>query len=247
MIRVVTLVLASSLLSCAYAAQDESVSGTYRLQVSDQARSLAHVLGQPAPDGALILGADHVFEIVYRTVNESTHRFGRYWVDNDQIELRFRNRNQDLEGTIHNGAVVLGGVEYRSDYWRPSPVTSVQRAVFSPDPNPPKLILVVAPPVLAPAPVVAPFDAVGSWSVRNHGIEDATSVMKFDKTGNFSFSGHGARSQGHYTVHDGVITLVWTQIDDDLVEEGTVKKDVPICGDAMGFDIDTYHYERCSK
>jgi hypothetical protein len=103
----------------------------------------------------------------------------------------------------------------------------------------------VQPAPVAP-PVVIPFDAVGSWSVRNHGTEDKSSIMTFDKDGNFSFKGHGAKSRGHYKVHDGVITLVWLQIDDDLVEEGTVKKDFPIGADGASFDIDTYHYERCS-
>lgn len=238
---VVTLVVASSLVGSAYAGQDDSVSGTYHLQLSNEARSLAHIMGQPAPEGTLVLGPDHVFEMVYRTVNGASHRFGRYWVDDDRISLRFRNRTQNLEGTIRNGNIRLGGVEYRSDYWKPSipPV-----AVFSPDPNPPRLIVVTTPPSCPPAPV---FDAVGSWSVRNHGVEDASSTMKFDRNGCFHFSGHGAKSEGRYCVHDGVITLTWTKIDDDPVEEGAVKKDVPICPDGCGFDIDTYHYERCSR
>ncbi len=241
--RVVMLLMASSVTVAAYARQEDDIAGTYRLRVSDDARSLAHVMGQPAPEGALILGSDHVFELVYRTVSQSSHRFGRYSVEGSTLSLRFKNRSQNLEGRIQDGAVLLAGVEYRGEHWRPSTHASEPRAVFSPDPNPPRL---VAPTPVAPA--VAPlFDAIGSWSVRNHGVEDATSTMTFDRDGNFSFSGHGAKSRGHYKVHDGVITLTWTQIDDDAVEEGTVKKDVPICADGCGFNIDTYHYERCSK
>jgi hypothetical protein len=230
--------------------QEDFVSGTYRLKVSDDVASIAQTMGQPAPDGSLLLGPNHGFELIYRTVAESSHRFGTYYVDGNDITFRFRNRMREFHGTIRGGSIYMNGLEYRRPGWNPPvstpalPVTP--SAVFSPDPHPP--VLYSAPAVPAPPPVVVPpFNPVGTWTVHANGVEDAASRMSFDRDGNFTFSGKGARSKGHYTVHDEVISLVWTQIDDDPVDEGTVKKDFPICADHLGFNIDTYHYERCSK
>ena len=237
--RIITLAILSTCSGLAFGQGPNFVPGTYHLKISDQARTVARTMGEPMPEGSLLLGRDHAFEMVYRTGTESSRRFGTYFVDGPNIALRFRNRDHQVFGTVQAGSVLINGLEYRRDGWTPpAPV-----AVFSPDPHPP--VVYVAVPTLAPA--IPSFDPIGTWSVRNHGLEDISSKIIFDRSGNFSFSGHGAKSCGHYQLHDSCITLVWTKIDDDAVEEGTVKKDVPICANRCGFDIDSYHYERCTQ
>jgi hypothetical protein len=79
---------------------------------------------------------------------------------------------------------------------------------------------------------------VGKWRVAKI---DACLEMLEDKT--FKFRSSGATSAGKYKVDGGVITLIWTSVDGQAVEEGTMHKKL-IVDDEGTFWIDTYHYKK---
>lgn len=94
---------------------------------------------------------------------------------------------------------------------------------------------------------VAPQDPCGTWTVRRNGLEDRSMRMELKKDGTFRFVMTGATSEGTWTIVDGAVALVWTKIDGDAVEAGTVHKNIPIDEEGVSIQIDTYRYERSSN
>jgi hypothetical protein len=91
-----------------------------------------------------------------------------------------------------------------------------------------------------------PAELKGLWTVRQNGQEQKGLKMDLKGDGKFKFSMAGATSEGTWSVVEGKLVLVWTKIDGDEVEPGTVRKEVPVSEDRGWFKIDTYRYERAS-
>lgn len=123
------------------------------------------------------------------------------------------------------------------------PVPLVPPAVFVP-----ALVAPVVPPAMKPARVslLKADDCCGAWTVRRNGLEDKGLRMELKRDGTFRFAMTGATSEGTWTVENGEVVLVWTKIDGDVVEPGTVRKSIPLADDASAFQIDTYRYERAT-
>ena len=92
----------------------------------------------------------------------------------------------------------------------------------------------------------APIDLKGLWTVHRNGLEEKGLKMDLKGDGKFKFSMAGATSEGTWSVVDSKLLLVWTKIDGEDVEAGTVRKEVPLSEDGNSFKIDTYRYERAS-
>ena len=54
-------------------------------------------------------------------------------------------------------------------------------------------------------------------------------------------------SEGTWSIKDGAIELVWTKVDGEDVEPGTMHKTLWVSDDGASFKIDTYVYERASN
>jgi hypothetical protein len=242
------IVFAASIAATA-TASDGDVVGVYRLRVSPEAKSMARMVGRAEPEGSLKLAPDHTFTLSTSTIDSIVIRGGRYYIDGETVTLSFRNHRHLVSGLFRGGRVVLEGLIYERNFADELPIAPpTQRAVWSPDPNPRPLAPAFKPDVLAtPGTLPADFSIVGEWTVRKNGTEIPSIRMVFDGDGNFTFKGMGAKSMGKYQVHDCCVTLTWTQVDDDQVEFGTMKKDVPISPDGGSFLIDVYRYERCNK
>lgn len=91
------------------------------------------------------------------------------------------------------------------------------------------------------------FSPAGSWTVWRDGKEDRSIRLTFTKDGNFVFKCSGAKSSGRYEMLDDRIVLIYTKIDEDQVEPGTMKKEIRLGADGMSFDIDVYHYCKASS
>jgi hypothetical protein len=89
-------------------------------------------------------------------------------------------------------------------------------------------------------------DLKGLWTVRRNGLEEKGLRMDLKSDGKFKFSMAGATSEGTWSVADGKLVLVWSKIDDEAVEPGTVRKEIPVSDDGASFKIDTYRYERAT-
>lgn len=89
-------------------------------------------------------------------------------------------------------------------------------------------------------------DLKGLWTVRRNGLEEKGLRMDLKADGKFRFSMAGATSEGTWSVVDGKLVLVWSKIDDETVEPGTVRKEIAVSDDGSFFKIDTYRYERAT-
>ncbi|RYG25330.1 hypothetical protein EON82_07565 [bacterium] len=89
-----------------------------------------------------------------------------------------------------------------------------------------------------------PVELKGLWTVRQNGQEQKGLKMDLKADGKFKFSMAGATSEGTWSVVDGKLLLVWSKIDGEDVEPGTVRKEIPLSEDGGWFKIDTYRYER---
>ena len=92
----------------------------------------------------------------------------------------------------------------------------------------------------------APMDLKGLWTVHRNGLEEKGLKMDLKADGKFKFSMAGATSEGTWSVIDAKLLLVWSKIDGEDVEAGTVHKEILVSEDGASFKIDTYRYERAS-
>jgi hypothetical protein len=88
---------------------------------------------------------------------------------------------------------------------------------------------------------VASFDVNGTWNVRNGDRVDRSIKMVFKENRTFEFNGMAASSKGRYELEGDKLTLIWTHVDGDAVEAGTMRKVLYLREDGSFF-IDTYRY-----
>ncbi len=86
------------------------------------------------------------------------------------------------------------------------------------------------------------YSVEGTWTLHRGDREDGSIRFVFHKDGRFVFSGPGYGSAGHYESNGSSITLIWSEVDGEKVEEGTMRKTLFLNAD--GFAIDTYHYAK---
>jgi len=86
------------------------------------------------------------------------------------------------------------------------------------------------------------FSVEGSWTLQRGDSEEKSIRFEFRKNGTFVFSGPGYGSAGKYTCDGGSFTLIWTEVDGEKVEEGSMRKTIQLGPD--GFQVDTYRYAR---
>ncbi len=80
-------------------------------------------------------------------------------------------------------------------------------------------------------------DVVGTWNVRN----DKSTRMVFKANKTFEFACVGATSRGKYELDGDKLTLIWTEVDGEAVEFGSMRKTIALREDGS-FSIDTYRY-----
>ncbi len=86
------------------------------------------------------------------------------------------------------------------------------------------------------------YSVEGTWTLHRDGLDDGSVKFQFKKDGTFVFTGPGYGSAGKYSCDGGSFTLIWTEVDGEKVEEGSMKKTIYLGAD--GFQVDTYHYCR---
>ncbi len=185
----------------------EPCAGLYRLQVSQESRSLAKLSGKPEPSSTLKLAPDHTFLLESQLGDAPTKKTGKYSVENGTVNLSLAE-NEALQAKLGDNALTLGGLTYVR---------------------------------------VAQTSLLGCWTVHKNGLEDKSIRITFNKDGTFLFSAWNASSSGKYELTDGHLVLLWTKIDDDKVELGSIKKDINLGVDGTSFNIDTFRYERKSE
>jgi hypothetical protein len=91
----------------------------------------------------------------------------------------------------------------------------------------------------------AKISIAGLWTVHSDGVENKNIKIRFGKDDTFTFNCIGAKSEGTYKVHDGVITLVYKKVDGNAVDF-EMKKNLPLSADGASFQVDRYRYEKAS-
>src|SRR5579862_3281099 len=89
----------------------------------------------------------------------------------------------------------------------------------------------------------ASVDIVGSWNVHNGERIDKSIKMIFRENHTFEFDGMAASSKGRYEVDGDKLTLIWTEVDGQAVEAGSMRKALFLRDDGCFF-IDNYRYVR---
>ncbi|MEQ1934642.1 MAG: hypothetical protein ABL962_12330, partial [Fimbriimonadaceae bacterium] len=85
------------------------------------------------------------------------------------------------------------------------------------------------------------LDLVGKWVLNRSGNFEPAINVAFAKDGTFAFQCSNATSKGKYLLEGKAITLVWTEVDGDKVELGSMKKSILINDDGS-FSIDQFRY-----
>lgn len=88
---------------------------------------------------------------------------------------------------------------------------------------------------------------VGTWTLRNGDAPRTDIKMFFRPNGTFAFVGPNWRSAGTFRVADHKLSLVWTSVDGEEVDPGTVKKDYAMADDDSSFTIDKYTYYKLQR
>ncbi|MEQ1822929.1 MAG: hypothetical protein ABL949_10475 [Fimbriimonadaceae bacterium] len=85
------------------------------------------------------------------------------------------------------------------------------------------------------------FNLLGKWVLDRGGNLDISISVNFAKDGTFSFRCSNATSKGKYLVEGRTVTLLWTEVDGEKIELGTMKKTLTLT-DGGSFKIDQFHY-----
>lgn len=85
------------------------------------------------------------------------------------------------------------------------------------------------------------FDVVGTWHVRSGSDLNKSIKMVFKSNRTFEFAGMAATSKGRFEIEGDRMTLIWTEVDGEAVEPGSMRKTVLLREDGT-FNIDTYRY-----
>lgn len=89
---------------------------------------------------------------------------------------------------------------------------------------------------------VGTANVLGTWNVKSGNFLDRSISMTFKDNHTFEFAGMTATSKGRYEIEGDRLTLIWTEVDGEAVEVGTMRKTISVRED--GFSIDTYRYVR---
>jgi len=90
----------------------EVTSGSYRLLVSDESRSLAKLSGQPIPAGSLTITEDHQFTFDTNIGRRITHREGRVHSDGDDLTLSFGDDLHMQGHLLDDGSLDISGLHF---------------------------------------------------------------------------------------------------------------------------------------
>src|ERR1044072_5238932 len=85
------------------------------------------------------------------------------------------------------------------------------------------------------------FDVVGTWNVRSGATINKGIKMTFKPNHTFEFAGMAATSKGRYTLEGDKLVLIWTEVDGESVDDGSMQKVIMLHEDGT-FNIDTYLY-----
>ena len=271
------LLLVVGLAAIAAAQAQTSVTGQYGLRVPEEAARVARLSGKRATFGRLALHVNDRFTLeIDDKVRHGRYRVDDdhltlYAEDGETMGGILRDDRIDLGGLrFDRGGAYAEARRFPTDASSgrlrrvdgvltvgdpgpneitPLPHVIIEKAtppaVFAPAPEVP-----VVPPAMRPAPRVVAFkaeDCYGAWTVRRNGIEDKGMRMELKRDGTFHFAMKGASSDGTWTLDNGDVVLVWTKIDGEVIEAGTVMKTLPVADDASAFQIDTYRYERATE
>jgi hypothetical protein len=84
---------------------------------------------------------------------------------------------------------------------------------------------------------------VGTWTLRRDGFEDRNTRLIFNEDGTFRFKMSNATSCGKFQIQEGRLVLLWTEVDGESIELGTMRKSVRLAEDGS-FKIDTFRYQK---
>ncbi len=90
----------------------EVTSGSYRLLVSDESRSLAKLAGQPIPAGSLTITEDHLFVFDTNIGRRITHREGRVDAAGEDVTLTFGDDLHMRGHLMEDGSLDVEGLHF---------------------------------------------------------------------------------------------------------------------------------------
>jgi hypothetical protein len=238
------------------------VVGRYRLLLPESAARVAKISGKDAPYGRLELREGGRFALI----TEDVLRRGRFVVDGNRLIL-VPDSGKELRGDLRNDHIVLEGLEFEPDAVRRFPTDASTGRLLGPPPaelySPQREdrvqisepitvnVRIVEPLAMTPTIVAARHlemrEVSGTWTVHRNGLEEKGLRMDLRTDGTFRFTMTGATSEGTWSTRDGSVLLVWTKIDGEPVDDGTVHKEIAVSEDNQSFKIDTYRYERASS
>lgn len=97
---------------CHLTLSHEVASGSYRLLVSDESRSLAKLAGSPIPAGSLTITEDRSFTFDTNIGRRLTHREGRVMADGDELTLSFGDDLHMHGHLLDDGSLDIDGLHF---------------------------------------------------------------------------------------------------------------------------------------
>jgi hypothetical protein len=215
--RPITLLLTFALGVSAFASNaPDWVVGSYKLELTPDLKAATQKLSMPEPYARIMLRPDGTFSYASNNAGNVTGTNGTFEVNDHKIKLVANDLFPAQQVKSLSGRAEEGALEIEG--------LRYVKAGTS-------------------APTGAGFDVTGTWNVSESGQVNRSIKMTFNANRTFEFSGMAATSKGRFEVDGAKLTLVWTQVDGEPVEPGTMRKVLFLRGDGT-FNIDSYRYVR---
>jgi hypothetical protein len=192
------------------------VVGSYKLELSSDVKGTTQKLGMAEPYARIMLRADGTFSYASNNAGSVTATNGTFEVSDHKIKLVANDVFPAQQVKSLSGKAEQGALDIDGLHY----VKVGSMAVTG-----------------------AGFGLTGTWNVSDSGQVNKSIKMIFKPNNTFEFSGMAATSKGRFELDGAKLTLVWTAVDGEPVEVGSIKKVLWLREDGS-FNIDTYRYVR---
>jgi hypothetical protein len=215
--RSVTLLAILALAVSSFASNaPDWVVGSYKLELSSDLKAASQKLSMPEPYARIMLRPDGTFSYASNNAGNVSGTNGTFEVSDHKIKLVANDVFPAQQVKSLSGNAQQGALDIDGLHYVK---------------------------VGAPAVGGAGFDVTGTWNVSDAGQVNKSIKMTFKANSTFEFSGMSATSKGRFELDGAKLTLVWTTVDGEAVEAGSMKKVLRLREDGS-FNIDTYRYVR---
>ncbi len=189
--------------------------GSYRLELSSEVKTTVQKLGAPEPYARIMLRPDGTFSYASNASGNVTGANGTFELNERKIRLVANDTFpaqgvKTLSGKVEDNALEIDGLRYVKAGSSPQKASACS------------------------------LDILGTWNVRTGDFVDKSIKMVFKDNHTFEFSGMAATSKGKFELEGDRLTLIWTEVDGEAVEPGSMRKAILLRDDY--FFIDTYRY-----